>query len=68
VILRPTAYGVAWGHSGFFPGYQAELLYFPEYKTCIALQANSSDFKNLKIGLFRSALVLAKLVLVTSNN
>ena len=42
VIIRPTPHGVAHGHSGFMPGYMTELMYFPEMKTAIAVQVNSS--------------------------
>ena len=31
-----------YGHSGFFPGYLTEMLYFPELKVAIAVQVNSS--------------------------
>jgi D-alanyl-D-alanine carboxypeptidase len=43
VIIRPTAIGTAYGHSGFFPGYATEMLYFPELKVAVAVQANVSD-------------------------
>ena len=42
VIIRPSAAGLTYGHSGFMPGYQTELLYFPEMKVSIAVQVNSS--------------------------
>ena len=42
VIIRPTKLGVAHGHSGFFPGYQTEMLYFPAHKFAVALQVNTS--------------------------
>jgi D-alanyl-D-alanine carboxypeptidase len=42
VIIRPTALGVTYGHSGFMPGYQTDVMYFPELKTAIAVQVNSS--------------------------
>jgi D-alanyl-D-alanine carboxypeptidase len=42
VIIRPTALGVTYGHSGFMPGYQTELMYFPDLKASIAVQVNSS--------------------------
>jgi D-alanyl-D-alanine carboxypeptidase len=42
VILRETPMGPVHGHSGFFPGYQAELLYLPQQKVAIAFQVNSS--------------------------
>jgi len=43
VIIRPTALGESWGHSGFFPGYATELLYVPATKTAMALQINVTD-------------------------
>jgi D-alanyl-D-alanine carboxypeptidase len=42
VIIRPTALGVTYGHSGFMPGYQTDVMYFPELKAAIAVQVNSS--------------------------
>jgi D-alanyl-D-alanine carboxypeptidase len=42
VIIRPTALGITYGHSGFMPGYQTEVMYFPELKSAIAVQVNSS--------------------------
>jgi hypothetical protein len=35
---------------------------FPDYKFCIAVQANSSDFKKLKLGVLKCLMELAKLV------
>ena len=42
VMTRPTALGPAWGHSGFFPGYATELLYFPDLKIAAAIQVNAT--------------------------
>ena len=42
VIIRETPSGTFYGHSGFFPGYQAELLYLPAVKAAVAFQVNSS--------------------------
>ena len=42
VIVRPTAHGTTYGHSGFMPGYQTDMMYFPGLKTAIAVQVNSS--------------------------
>jgi D-alanyl-D-alanine carboxypeptidase len=42
VIIRPTALGITYGHSGFMPGYQTDVMYFPEMKLAIAVQINSS--------------------------
>ncbi len=42
VIIRQTSAGTAYGHSGFFPGYMTEMMYFPDKKIAVAVQANSS--------------------------
>jgi len=42
VIIRPTPLGITYGHSGFFPGYVTEMMYFPESKIAIAVQLNTS--------------------------
>ena len=42
VIIRPTPHGVSYGHSGFMPGYLTDVMYFPQLKTAIAVQVNSS--------------------------
>jgi D-alanyl-D-alanine carboxypeptidase len=42
VIIRPTPHGVTYGHSGFMPGYQTDMMYFPQLKSAIAVQVNSS--------------------------
>jgi len=60
VIIRPTAIGPSYGHSGYFPGYLTEMYYFPEKDFCIAIQSNSSDFKQLKVSLLRCLMELAK--------
>lgn len=43
VIIRRTALGETWGHSGFFPGYATEMLYFPRLRTAVAVQINRTD-------------------------
>jgi D-alanyl-D-alanine carboxypeptidase len=60
VIIRQTPMGVAYGHSGFFPGFLTELIYFPEHQVCVALQTNSSDFKTIKLGLYRIGLTITE--------
>ncbi|NNE97472.1 MAG: beta-lactamase family protein [Pyrinomonadaceae bacterium] len=47
VIIRPTSKGLSYGHSGFFPGYLTEVMYFPEDKIAIAVQVNSSVPKDV---------------------
>ena len=60
IIIRHTQQGISYGHSGFFPGYITELFYFPQRRLCIALQCNSSDFKNLKMGLQKVVMEIAR--------
>lgn len=47
VIIRPTPVGLTYGHSGFFPGYMTDVMYFPEHKISLAVQVNSSVSQNL---------------------
>jgi D-alanyl-D-alanine carboxypeptidase len=47
VIIRKTALGTAYGHSGFFPGYLTEMMYFPEHKVALAVQVNTSVGRSL---------------------
>jgi D-alanyl-D-alanine carboxypeptidase len=43
VIVRPsTPVGLTWGHSGFFPGYQTELLHVVDSGVTLAIQINTS--------------------------
>ena len=42
VIIRPTSAGTSYGHSGFFPGYASDMMYFPEMKLAVAVQVNTS--------------------------
>lgn len=42
VIIRPTAHGISYGHSGFFPGYLTEVMYFPAARAAISVQVNTS--------------------------
>lgn len=42
-IIRPTPNGgVTYGHSGFFPGYMTDMMYFPDQKLALAVQVNTS--------------------------
>ena len=42
VIIRPTAAGTSYGHSGFFPGYVTDMMYFPDRRIALAVQVNTS--------------------------
>ena len=63
VIIRPTPLGVTYGHSGFMPGYQTELMYFPDLKASVAVQVNSSATgatgKNLRAFVIDFATIIA---------
>ena len=47
VIIRKTAAGTSYGHSGFFPGYMTDMMYFPEHKIAVAVQVNTSVGRSL---------------------
>ena len=46
-IIRKTQVGTSYGHSGFFPGYMTDMMYFPEHKVAVAVQVNTSVGRNL---------------------
>lgn len=62
VIIRPTAAGMSYGHSGFFPGYMTDMMYFPEHKIAIAVQVNTSVPQDLGKPLARLLPELAQTV------
>lgn len=45
VIVSETPAGPAHGHSGFFPGYLSEMMWFPELGCCIAVQYNTDNMR-----------------------
>lgn len=53
-IIRQTPAGISYGHSGFFPGYMTDLMYFPEHKIAVAVQVNTSVGRNLGKPLSRA--------------
>jgi D-alanyl-D-alanine carboxypeptidase len=62
VIIRQTDFGPAYGHSGFFPGYLTEMAYFPELKTAVAVQVNTSAPRSTGKPLFRFLTDFAEVV------
>lgn len=66
VILRPTPHGKTYGHSGFFPGYMTELMYWPEKKVAVAVQVNSSEFQKVKPRLVQWCVELGGVVIAPS--
>lgn len=64
VIIRKSQTGVlTYGHSGFFPGYLSEMMYFPEQKISVAIQVNSSVPQNLGKSTSRVALEVFETIL-----
>ncbi len=47
VIIRKTSLGTTYGHSGFFPGYMTDMMYFPDHKVAVAVQVNTSVGRSL---------------------
>ncbi len=62
VIIRPTPLGTGYGHSGFFPGYLTEMMYFPDYKIALAVQVNTSVGRAVGKSLIRVLFELAQAV------
>ncbi|HKP39176.1 MAG TPA: serine hydrolase domain-containing protein [Pyrinomonadaceae bacterium] len=62
VIIRKTAAGTSYGHSGFFPGYMTDMMYFPEQKIAIAVQVNTSVPRDLGKPLSRVILEVFEIV------
>ena len=60
VIIRETPLGTTYGHSGFFPGYLTEVLYFPGTRVAIAVQTNTSVQRALGGSPVRFILALAQ--------
>lgn len=61
-IIRPTPAGITWGHSGFFPGYMTDMMYFPEHKIAVAVQVNTSVPQDLGKPLGRLLVEVVEMV------
>ena len=62
VIIRNTQIGTSYGHSGFFPGYLTDMMYFPDKRFAVAIQVNTSVGKDLGKPLGRELVELASVV------
>ena len=40
-FIASTPFGMAYGHSGFYPGYNSRVMYFADHGAAVALQINS---------------------------
>jgi D-alanyl-D-alanine carboxypeptidase len=62
-IIRNTSAGMSYGHSGFFPGYLTDMMYFPEQRFAVVAQVNTSVGQNLGgKGPARMAIEVAEIV------
>ena len=61
-IIYKTQLGTAYGHSGFFPGYMTDMVYFPEHKVAVAIQVNTSVPRTLGKPLNRVLIEVMELV------
>lgn len=50
VQIRPSEWGVSYGHGGWFPGYISEVEYFPKHRIAVAVQFNTDASRTLKNG------------------
>lgn len=49
-IDTSDAYGLFYGHSGYYPGYRSDLAYFPTLKIAVAFQINAEkDLRSSKV-------------------
>jgi D-alanyl-D-alanine carboxypeptidase len=62
VIIRKTTAGTSYGHSGFFPGYMTDMMYFPEHKVALAVQVNTSVGRSLGKPLSRVLIELMEVI------
>jgi D-alanyl-D-alanine carboxypeptidase len=68
VIIRQTQAGTSYGHSGFFPGYLTDMMYFPEKRFAVAVQVNTSVGKDLGKPLGRMLVEIAELIKTASES
>lgn len=65
VIIRKTPLGTTYGHSGFFPGYLTDMMYFPDHKVAVAVQVNTSVGRNLGKPLSRVLIEVMEVIKAT---
>jgi D-alanyl-D-alanine carboxypeptidase len=66
VIIRKTPAGTSYGHSGFFPGYMTDIMYFPERKVAVAVQVNTSVGRSLGKPLSRVLVEMMEIIAAKS--
>lgn len=68
VIIRNTTAGTSYGHSGFFPGYMTDMMYFPEHKVAVAVQVNTSVGRSLGKPLARVLVEAMEVIAANKSN
>jgi D-alanyl-D-alanine carboxypeptidase len=63
VVLRPTPLGPSYSHGGIFPGYRSVIAYFPDRRSSVALQLNTSDSAAFPKPYFEMAVDVARAAL-----
>ena len=61
--IRPGgSLGTSYGHSGWFPGYITDAVYFPQADLALAIQMNTDDLRGKKISAYSLLLELAEVI------
>ena len=68
VIIRKTSLGTTYGHSGFFPGYMTDMMYFPDQKVAVAVQVNTSVGRSLGKPLGRVVIEAMEVIRAAQNS
>ena len=64
IQIRPSAnLGDSYGHSGWFPGYLTDAVYFPESDLSVAIQFNTDDVTLLKMMPYDYILTVSNLIM-----
>lgn len=59
--IRPsTQHGFSYGHSGWFPGYVTDAVYFPETDLALAVQVNTDDLRARGISVYELLIQMAE--------
>ena len=58
VLIQDTPLGTTYGHSGFFPGYNSVMIYFPDQRVAVAMQINTDRSQFIRHGNTLAAVVL----------
>ncbi|MCK0115272.1 serine hydrolase domain-containing protein [Gelidibacter sp. F63206] len=63
IQIRPsTKFGDSYGHSGWFPGYLTDAVYFPDEDIAVAIQFNTDDIALLKISPYEYILIFTEMI------